>query len=186
MNLPRIEFTDLDGVLLVEPARLCDARGFFSETYNRNAFHEIGVTCEFVQDNHSLSRERGTLRGLHFQIPPFAQSKLVRVLRGSVCDVAVDIRRASPTYGRTLAVTLSAKNGRQLFIPAGFAHGFCTMEPDTEVFYKVDAPYSRAHERGVRWNDPALGIAWPIVESEAVLIERDRSLPVLAGQPEYF
>lgn len=186
MNLPRAEPTSLDGVLEITPTRFGDARGFFSETYNRAAFREIGVVCEFIQDNHSLSRDRGTIRGLHFQIAPFAQAKLVRVLRGAICDVAVDIRRASPTYGRSVAVTLSAENGRQLFVPAGFAHGFCTLEPDTEVFYKVDAAYSREHERGLRWNDPALGILWPVAEAEASLIERDRLLPLLGDLPGYF
>lgn len=186
MNLPCVETTNLDGVLVIVPARFGDARGFFSETYNRAAFGEIGVASEFVQDNQSLSRDRGTVRGLHFQIPPFAQAKLVRVLRGAITDVAVDIRRASSGYGRSVAVTLSAENGRQLFIPAGFAHGFCTLEPDTEVFYKVDAPYSRDHERGLRWNDPALGITWPVADAEAVIIERDRLLPLLRDLPDYF
>lgn len=186
MNLPHIENTELEGVRVIAPARFGDARGFFSETWSRAAFHEIGVTCDFIQDNHSLSRDRGTIRGLHFQIAPFAQSKLVRVLRGAICDVAVDLRRASPTFGRSVAVILSAENGRQLFVPAGFAHGFCTLEPDTEVFYKVDAPYSRDHERGLRWNDPRLGIAWPVVETEAVLNERDRLLPELDELPAYF
>jgi dTDP-4-dehydrorhamnose 3,5-epimerase len=186
MNVPRVEQTGLGGVLHIVPARFADARGFFSETYNRAAFREIGVACEFVQDNHSLSKDRGTVRGLHFQIAPFAQAKLVRVLRGAICDVAVDIRRSSPTYGQSFAVALSAENGHQLFVPAGFAHGFCTLEPDTEVFYKVDAPYSREHERGVKWNDPALGIDWPVSSSEAMLIERDRLLPLLDGLPAWF
>ncbi|HEX4080347.1 MAG TPA: dTDP-4-dehydrorhamnose 3,5-epimerase [Rhizomicrobium sp.] len=186
MNLPRIEKTELEGVLSIVPARFGDTRGYFSESYNRSAFREIGVTSEFVQDNQSQSRDRATVRGLHFQIPPFAQAKLVRVLRGAICDVAVDIRRASPGYGRSVAVVLSAQNGRQLFVPAGFAHGFCTLETDTEVFYKVDAPHSRDHERGLRWNDPALAISWPIGPSQAILLERDRLLPLLADLPEYF
>jgi dTDP-4-dehydrorhamnose 3,5-epimerase len=186
MNLPRVERTELDGVLLIVPARYGDARGFFSETYNRAGFHEIGVTSDFVQDNQSLSRTPGTIRGLHFQAAPFAQAKLVRVLRGAICDVAVDIRRSSPNYGRSVAVTLSAENGSQLFVPAGFAHGFCTLEPDTEVFYKVDAPYSREHERGLRWNDPALGIRWPVPDNEATVLERDRMYPVLDELPALF
>ena len=186
MNLPRAEKTDLDGVVVIVPARHGDARGFFSETFNRAAFHEVGVDRDFIQDNHSLSRESGTIRGLHFQIAPFAQAKLVRVLRGAICDAAVDIRRSSPTYGRSIAVTLSAENGAQLFVPAGFAHGFCTLEPDTEVFYKVDAPYSREHERGLRWNDPAIGIEWPVPESAATVLERDRMYPTLDGLPAYF
>jgi dTDP-4-dehydrorhamnose 3,5-epimerase len=186
MNLPRVQKTDLEGVLSILPARFGDDRGYFSEAYNQSAFHRIGVTSAFVQDNQSLSRDRATVRGLHFQIPPFAQAKLVRVLRGSICDVAVDLRRASPGFGKSVAVVLSAVEGRQLFVPAGFAHGFCTLEADTEVFYKVDAPYSREHERGLRWNDQVLGISWPVVESEAVQLERDRLLPFLADLPEYF
>lgn len=179
MNLPAVKTTLLGGVLQIEPLRFVDARGFFSETYSRAAYQRIGVSCEFIQDNHSLSRERGTVRGLHFQVAPFAQAKLVRVVRGSVYDVAVDICRTSPTFGRHFGAELSAENGRQLFVPAGFAHGFCTLEPDTEVLYKIDAPYSREHERGVRWSDPLIGIAWPVTESEAVLNSRDRILPSL-------
>jgi len=186
VNLPSAVRTDLEGVLQIAPPRFADARGFFSETYNSLTFREIGIGCDFIQDNHSMSRQRATVRGLHFQIPPSAQAKLVRVLRGAICDVAVDIRRASPTYGRSVAATLSAENGHQLFVPAGFAHGFCTLEPDTEVFYKVDAPYCREHERGLKWNDPALGIVWPIPDGEAVLIERDRLLPPLAELAAYF
>jgi dTDP-4-dehydrorhamnose 3,5-epimerase len=186
MNLPCVEKTGLEGVLSILPARFGDDRGYFSETYNRSAFHQIGVTSAFVQDNQSLSRDRATVRGLHFQIPPFAQAKLVRVLRGTICDVAVDLRRASRGFGKSAAVVLSAENGRQLFVPAGFAHGYCTLESDTEVLYKVDAPYSREHEKGLRWNDPALGISWPIAETEAVLLERDRFQPLLADLPEYF
>lgn len=186
MNLPHVEATNPSGLLLITPRRIVDDRGFFSETYNRSALHDVGVTCDFIQDNQSRSRQRGTVRGLHFQIPPFAQAKLVRVLRGAVLDVAVDLRRASATFGQSFAATLSAENGRQLFIPAGFAHGFCTLESDTEVFYKVDAPYSREHERGVRWNDPALGIVWSFSEGEALLIERDRELPLLRDLPVFF
>jgi dTDP-4-dehydrorhamnose 3,5-epimerase len=186
MNLPHVQATDLEDVRIIAPARFGDSRGFFSETWSRAAFLEIGVTCDFIQDNHSLSRDRGTIRGLHFQIAPFAQAKLVRVLRGAVCDVAVDLRRASATFGKSVAVVLSAENGWQLLVPCGFAHGFCTLEPDTEVFYKVDAPYSREHERGLRWNDTVLGISWPVAETEAVLIERDRCLPTLDELPPFF
>ena len=186
MNPPQVEATSLGGVLLITPRRFGDERGFFCETYNRSALGEIGVTCDFIQDNQSLSRQRGTVRGLHFQIAPFAQAKLVRVLRGAILDVAVDIRRDSPTFGKSFAAPLSAENCRQLYVPAGFAHGFCTLESDTEVFYKVDAPYSREHERGVRWNDPALSIAWPVSEREAMVNERDRDLPLLGDLPVYF
>ena len=182
----KIETFPIDGVFHVTPPRFGDVRGYFSETYNRAAFAAAGIDRTFVQDNQSLSRERGVVRGMHFQIPPFAQAKLVRVLRGSVYDVAVDIRRVSPTYGQSVAVTLTAELGNQLFIPDGFAHGFCTLEPDTEVLYKVDAPYSRDHERGLLWNDPELGVHWPISDTEAFVIERDRGHPTLAGLPEFF
>jgi dTDP-4-dehydrorhamnose 3,5-epimerase len=181
-----VEAFSVDGVLHVTPPRFGDVRGYFCETYNRGAFAAVGIDRVFVQDNQSLSRERGVVRGMHFQIPPFAQAKLVRVLRGSVYDVAVDIRKGSPTYGQSVAVTLSAELGNQLFIPDGFAHGFCTLEADTEVLYKVDAPYSRDHERGLLWNDPALGVHWPIADAQAIVLDRDRSHPRLAGLPEFF
>jgi dTDP-4-dehydrorhamnose 3,5-epimerase len=184
--LPQVETLPLAGVLHVTPVRHGDARGYFSETYNQGVFREIGVKAAFMQDNHSRSRERGTIRGLHFQIAPFAQAKLVRVLRGAAYDVAVDLRHGSPTFGQSVGVELSAERGNQLFVPAGFAHGYCTLESDTEVFYKVDAPYSREHERGLLWNDPALKIAWPVTENEAIIIERDRNLPPLNKLPDYF
>jgi dTDP-4-dehydrorhamnose 3,5-epimerase len=186
MNLPLVETTPLDGVLQIVPRRFSDDRGYFCETYNRQSFERIGASCEFLQDNQSVSRQRNTVRGLHFQIPPFAQAKLIRVLRGAIFDVAVDIRRGSASYGQGFGVTLSAENGRQLFVPAGFAHGYCTLETETEVLYKVNAPYSRDHERGLKWNDPALTIPWPINENEAVILNRDRDLPPLAGLPDYF
>lgn len=186
MNRPRVETTHLDGVFQITPNRFGDERGVFAETYSRESLQESGIRCDFIQDNQSLSRRAGTIRGLHFQIPPFAQAKLVRVLRGAILDVVVDIRRASPTRAKCVTATLSTENGCQLFVPAGFAHGFCTLEPDTEVFYKVDAPYSREHERGLRWNDPRLDIPWPVSETEALLIERDRLLPVLDDLPAYF
>jgi dTDP-4-dehydrorhamnose 3,5-epimerase len=181
-----VEALPLSGVLHVTPPRFGDIRGYFCETYNHAAFAAAGIDRVFVQDNQSLSREKGVIRGMHFQIPPFAQAKLVRVLRGSIYDVAVDIRRASPTYGQSVAVTLSAELGNQLFVPDGFAHGFCTLEPDTEVLYKVDAPYSRDHERGLLWNDPAIGVRWPIADDAAVVIDRDRGHPRLAGLPDFF
>lgn len=186
MNLPVVESTPLEGVLRIVPKRFSDDRGDFCETYNRPAFERVGVGCDFIQDNQSTSRQAKTVRGLHFQIPPFAQAKLIRVLKGAIFDVAVDIRRGSATFGGSFGVTLSAENGRQLFVPAGFAHGFCTLEEDTEVLYKVNALYSRNHERGLRWNDPALSIAWPIYENEAVILDRDRDLPALAVLPEFF
>lgn len=185
-NLPAVKSLGVPGILLISPVRHVDARGFFSESYNESAFHAVGVTNRFVQDNHSLSRRRGTVRGLHFQIPPHAQAKLVRVLRGAIFDVAVDIRSGSATFGKSAGALLSAENGDQLLVPAGFAHGYCTLEPDTEVLYKVDAAYSRDHERGLLWNDPALGLSWPETADPATLLERDRNWPVLRSLPAYF
>jgi dTDP-4-dehydrorhamnose 3,5-epimerase len=172
-----IEFvpTDLEGVRLVKPAVFSDPRGFFLECYTRRDFEQNGIACTFVQDNHSRSATAGILRGLHFQCPPFAQAKLVRVIRGAVFDVVVDIRRSSSTYGAWQSFTLSAGDFTMLFVPQGFAHGFCTTEPDTEVQYKVDNYYSRQHERGILWNDPTLAIGWPV--ARPVLSEKDRKLP---------
>jgi dTDP-4-dehydrorhamnose 3,5-epimerase len=178
-NLPHVERCTLAEVLLITPARHSDSRGYFSEVFNEAMWREVG-------DNQSLSLHTATLRGLHFQIPPFAQAKLVRVLHGAIFDVAVDIRAGSATYGKFAAATLSAENGRQLFVPAGFAHGFCTLQPDTEVLYKVDAPYSREHERGVVWDDPGLGIPWPVPAEEVKVLERDRCFPRLHGLPGFF
>jgi dTDP-4-dehydrorhamnose 3,5-epimerase len=182
----RVESTALPDIKIVNPQRIGDQRGFFSETYNRQRFAEVGIDVEFVQDNHSLSAVPGTVRGLHFQSEPFAQAKLIRVVRGRILDVAVDIRRSSPTFGRHVAVELSAENGSQLLIPVGFAHGFCTLEPDTEIVYKVSAYYSAAHDHGLRWNDPALGIDWPVALTNAVLSDKDRCQPLLAELPAYF
>jgi dTDP-4-dehydrorhamnose 3,5-epimerase len=139
-----------------------------------------------VQDNQSFSAQQGTVRGLHYQLPPFAQAKLVRAVSGRLLDVAVDIRRSSPTFGQAVAVELSAAGGEQLFIPAGFAHGFCTLEPDTSLAYKVDAYYSAAHDRGIRWNDPALRIDWPVSEAEAMLSDKDRKQPFLSDVTDLF
>ena len=143
--------------------------------------HASGIDVPFVQENHSLSVDRGVVRGLHFQLPPMSQAKLVRAAAGSILDVAVDIRQGSPTYGRHVAVVLSAADGNQLFVPEGFAHGFCTLEANTEVVYKVNRYYSPEHDRGLRWNDPALGIDWGIDEESAVLSARDRAQPLLAA-----
>ena len=185
-----VSFTRLaiPDVTLVVPDRFGDDRGYFSETYSRKAFAEGGIGDEFVQDNHSLSAEPGTVRGLHYQTAPFAQGKLVRVVRGAILDVAVDLRVGSPTFGAHVAARLSAANGHQLFVPVGFGHGFCTLEPDTEVVYKVTAYYSRAHDRGIRWDDPALGIAWPVEAGKAVLSAKDSAMPLLAevGPGELF
>ena len=175
-----VEKTPLEGVLIITPDKFGDERGFFSETYNAPALAAHGVRHTFSQDNHSFSATPGTLRGLHFQREPTAQTKLVRVTRGAVLDVAVDIRTGSPTYGQHIAAELSAKNWKQLLVPAGFAHGFCTIEPDTEFLYKVDAPYSPGDEGGLRWDDPDLGIQWPSVAG-AVLSQRDTEWAPFAG-----
>jgi dTDP-4-dehydrorhamnose 3,5-epimerase len=170
--------TDIDGLILIEPVVHTDSRGFFLEAYSAAAFAAAGIDCAFVQDNHSKSTARGVLRGLHFQTPPFAQSKLVRVVKGAVFDVAVDLRPTSPTFGRWAAFELSERNFRMLFIPRGFAHGFSTLEENTEIVYKADNPYSRANDAGIAWNDPDLAIDWPA--GEIVLSDKDRNLPPLA------
>ena len=172
------DWREIAGLVLVEPRKFGDHRGFFSETYNRAQLAGMGFTPEFIQDNHALSGAAGTLRGLHFQCPPFAQDKLVRVVRGAVLDVAVDLRRGSPTWGEHAAVELSAENWRQLLVPAGFAHGYLTLAPMTEVIYKVTAPYAPEHDHGLLWSDPALGIDWGV--AEPVLSDKDKALPLLA------
>jgi len=166
-------------VKILEPERFGDERGFLSETYNRRTFAMCGIELEFVQDNHSLSRPKGTIRGLHFQSPPFAQGKLVRVVRGSILDVAVDLRQGSPTYGKHVAAVISPNAWNQILIPIGFAHGFCTLEADTEIIYKTTNYYSPEHDRGVLWKDPDLRIEWPVSEEAAVLSSKDRCLPRL-------
>jgi dTDP-4-dehydrorhamnose 3,5-epimerase len=167
-------------VLLIEPVRHGDERGFFSETYNARALAEAGFDGVFVQDNHSRSPKKGTVRGLHFQAPPFAQDKLLRVTRGAILDVAVDIRIGSPTYGKAVAVELSAENWRQLLVPKGFAHGFQTLTDDCEVLYKVTDYYAPQSEAGLLWSDPALGIVWPLGTAEAFINARDAGFPTLA------
>lgn len=174
-------------VILVTPVRHADSRGFFSETWHAQNWQENGVYGTFVQDNHSMSVPAFTVRALHFQREPFAQGKLVRVSRGKILDVAVDIRANSPTFGQHEAVELDAKTGQQLWVPPGFAHGFCTLEANTEVQYKVTAPYEQASEGGLRWNDPALGINWQIPAGAAPTInERDQEHPLLAELPPLF
>jgi dTDP-4-dehydrorhamnose 3,5-epimerase len=163
-------------VKLIVPKKFGDDRGFFSETFSRAW---PGCDVDFVQDNHSRSAKTGTLRGLHYQAPPFAQDKLIRVVRGRIFDVAVDIRKGSPTFGRHVAAELSAENWAQLLVPAGFAHGFVTLEPDTEVIYKVTALYAPKAEAGIIWNDPDLGIAWPVAPAAATLSAKDTMLPRL-------
>lgn len=182
----KITELDIPGLWLVEPVIHRDERGFFSETYKQSAFAAHGIEAAFVQDNHSMSVPVGVVRGLHYQVAPQAQGKLVRVVRGAILDVAVDIRKGSPTFGRHVAVELSAANWRQLWIPAGFAHGFCTTEPETEVIYKVTHPYAPDCEHGLAWDDPALGIAWPIASDNATLSAKDRINPRLADLPDHF
>lgn len=159
------------------PRRFLDARGWFSETYNAERLAEFGIMSDFCQDNHSMSRSRGTLRGLHFQSPSHAQAKLARCIRGRIFDVVVDIRQASPTFGEWIGVELSAENGKQLFIPVGFAHGFLTLEPDCEVIYKVNAFYDPDCEGGIAWDDPEIAITWPALGCEPILSEKDACLP---------
>jgi dTDP-4-dehydrorhamnose 3,5-epimerase len=171
----------LPEVQIIRPRKMTDARGWFSETYNESDFARIGITCRFVQDNHSYSVEAGTLRGLHFQAPPFAQAKLVRCVRGAILDVIVDIRAGSPRYGQHASLELSRENGLMVFVPAGFAHGFLTLEKATEISYKVDAPYSAQHDRGLAFNDPTLAIAWPMREDKLILSDRDRAHPLFGG-----
>lgn len=182
----KIEATSFPEVLVITPNRFGDSRGFFSETYSKAAFETAGLDLEFVQDNHSYSAQRGVVRALHYQLPPFAQDKLVRVVRGAVLDVAVDIRRGSPTFGRHVVMRLSADDWNQALVPVGFAHGFCTLEPDTEVIYKVTAPYAPDHERGIVWNDPDLGIPWPVTAADVVVSERDRKHPRLRDATDLF
>lgn len=181
-----VEETAIPAVKIVTPKKFGDHRGFFSETWSRNAFVEAGLDLDFVQDNQSLSASVGTLRGLHFQSPPFAQDKLVRVTRGRILDVAVDIRASSPTFGKHVAVELSAENWKQLLVPVGFAHGFVTLEPDTEVLYKVTAPYAPENDHGLAFDDPALGIDWRLPLSGLTLSDKDRKHPRLAEMLRYF
>jgi dTDP-4-dehydrorhamnose 3,5-epimerase len=178
--------TAIPEVKLLRPKRYRDGRGFFSETYHQGALRALGIDLDFVQDNHSLSAERGTIRGLHFQIPPRAQAKLVRVTRGSILDVAVDIRSGSPSEGRHVAEILSAENWLQMFVPEGFAHGFCTLEPGTEVIYKVTDFYAPECERGILWSDRDLGIEWPVDRSEAIVSEKDGEHPARGAEGPFF
>lgn len=186
MAAPEVIETAIAEVKIITPRRFGDERGFFSETYSRRDLAAAGLDVDFVQDNHSLSAQVGTLRGLHFQAPPFAQGKLIRVARGRILDVAVDLRKSSPTFGRHVAVELSAENWRQLYIPVGFLHGFCTLEPNTEVIYKTTEYYSAPHDGGVAWDDPDIAIAWPEVGSPPILSDKDRRQPRLRDLPAYF
>lgn len=173
--------------MLVTPPRFRDPRGFFSETWKAGAYEQAGIQGPFVQDNHAVSTGQYVIRGLHTQIGPNAQGKLVRVVRGAIWDVAVDVRTGSPTYGRHVGAELSADNWAQLWVPVGFLHGYCTLTADTEVIYKVTAPYDRPAERGVIWNDPDLGVEWPIPAGEAVILsDKDLSLPRLRDCEAWF
>jgi len=183
LNIEPLSIPDL---LLVTPRRFHDARGFFSETWCQSRFAAAGIVGSFVQDNHSVSNARGVLRGLHCQIGPNAQGKLIRVVRGAIWDVAVDIRRDSVTFGQKAGAVLSAENWCQLWIPIGFLHGYCTLTDDAEVIYKVTAPYDPAAERGVIWNDLDLGIAWPVPEQDVILSEKDQLLPRLKDCDAWF
>lgn len=174
----KLTTTPINDLVVITPNVHADSRGFFLESYSEQAFAKLGLRTTFVQDNHSLSVAKNTLRGLHFQLAPFAQSKLVRVVRGAIFDVAVDLRKDSPTFKKWFGVELSAENFKMLFIPKGFAHGFCTIVENTEVMYKVDAPYSRDHDTGVAWNDAEIGIAWPT--NAPILSEKDAQLKTLS------
>lgn len=174
----QIEALEIEDVKLITPARFSDDRGFFSETWNAERFHAAGIEADFVQDNHSLSRQAGTVRGLHYQAPPYAQAKLVRVLKGAIVDVAVDVRKDSPTYGKWVKAELSAENGVQIFVPQGFLHGFATLTPDTEIAYKVDNYYSKECDGAVLWNDRDLAIDWGIDLAGAKLSPKDMAAPL--------
>jgi dTDP-4-dehydrorhamnose 3,5-epimerase len=183
MDIQRLAIPE---ILVLKPAKFGDERGFFSETYNRKRFAEAGIDLDFVQDNHARSAQAGTVRGLHFQTPPFAQDKLLRVVKGAVLDVAVDVRHGSPTFGRHVAVELSEGAWNQILVPVGFAHGYCTLTPDTEVIYKVTNYYAPKNDAGMLWNDPDLGIDWPVRAEDAILSDKDRALPRFADLPVHF
>jgi dTDP-4-dehydrorhamnose 3,5-epimerase len=180
MRNGRARLKSMPTVRLIETRRFADDRGWFSETYRQDQLAGLGIADIFVQDNHSLSRMAGTLRGIHFQVPPRAQAKLVRCLRGRILDVAVDLRRGSPTFARSVSVELSGENGRQLYIPVGFGHALLTLEPDTEVAYKVSDFYAPGHDKGIRWDDPDIAIGWPFEQAALVLSQKDAALPALS------
>ena len=173
-------------IKILRPTKHGDARGFFSETYNKRDLKRVGIDLDFVQDNQSYSSQSGTLRGLHFQIEPFAQDKLVRVLRGRILDVAVDIRKGSPTFGQHVKIEISAKEWNQILVPKGFAHAILTLEPDTEILYKVTNYFAPACDKGLFWNDADLRIEWPLSSDEVVLSAKDAELPLIKDLPDYF
>ena len=182
----QLEPLAISDVKVLKAERFFDNRGLFCESYNKRELRELGIDIDFVQDNHSVSKHAGTVRGLHFQIPPFAQDKLIRVVRGRIFDVAVDIRRGSSTFGGFVAAEISAEAWNQMFIPKGFAHAYCTLEDGTEVIYKTSNYYAPRHERGILWNDPDLKINWPLDEDQAIVADRDRKFPRLRDAADLF
>lgn len=176
-----VRLLSLDGVFEIIPRKFGDDRGFFSETFKINTLRDAGIDLNFVQDNHSYSAAKGVVRGLHYQLPPFAQDKLVRVIRGAILDVAVDIRKSSPNFGKWLALEVSAEKWNQILVPKGFAHGFITLTDDTEVIYKVTDYYAPEHDRSIRFDDPSIGINWPIPASGVQLSDKDKNAPLLAN-----
>jgi dTDP-4-dehydrorhamnose 3,5-epimerase len=182
----KVEAFEVEGVKLITPPRFRDARGFFSETWKQGAFAEAGIPGPFIQDNHAVSSGIGVLRGLHCQIGPNAQGKLVRCTRGAIYDVAVDVRHGSPTFGSYVGAEISADNWVQIWVPVGFLHAYCTLTEDTEVIYKVTGAYDKAAERGVIWNDPEIGIDWPIAGGTVILSDKDKALPRLRDLPPLF
>lgn len=176
----KFERLEIPEVIIIEPVVFEDERGYFFESYQKEKFKEIGIDVDFVQDNQSLSIKVGTIRGLHYQLNPKAQAKLVRVITGAVFDVAVDIRKNSPTFKKWVSVILTADNKRQIFIPKGFAHGICTLTPNTKILYKTDEFYSKEYERSIRWDDPDINIKWPLEDiGEVTLSEKDKNAPFL-------
>jgi dTDP-4-dehydrorhamnose 3,5-epimerase len=182
----KVEALAIDGVKLITPARFTDPRGFFSETWNHGRFTDAGIPGPFIQDNHAVSNAAGVLRGLHCQIGPNAQGKLVRCVRGAIYDVAVDVRQGSPTFGQYIGVEISAENWAQIWVPAGFLHAYCTLTAETEVIYKVTGAYDKAAERGVIWNDPDIAIKWPVSAADVILSDKDKVLPRLRDLPALF
>ena len=182
--MTQVSDTALEGVRLITTKRFEDARGFFSETFVEEGFAKLGIAFRCVQDNHVLSKHPYTIRGIHYQIPPFSQAKLVRVVRGSALDVAIDVRRGSRTFGKHVTAVLSRENWTQILVPAGFAHAIMSLEPDTEFMYKVSAPYSPPHGRGIRFDDPDLAIPWGVPIDKIIVSDRDRVMPFLKDQPD--
>jgi dTDP-4-dehydrorhamnose 3,5-epimerase len=178
--------TEIPEVRIIIPAKHLDRRGFLSETYSKRGLAEAGIELDFVQDNHSFSIEKGVVRGLHYQVPPFAQDKLLRVVRGAVFDVVVDLRRSSPTFGKHVSVILSAEKWNQILVPRGFAHGFVTLEPGTDLVYKLTNYYCPEYDRGLFWHDPEIGVNWPVSPSAAIVSEKDSRLPRFSELKDLF